>query len=62
MTLALPAALVFLLLVAATIKYAAHKPGHALIAFLAGFFVASTAAAPTIDHILTSLAHAAGRM
>jgi hypothetical protein len=57
MTVAVSAALLFCLALGATIKWAAHKAGHALVAFLAGFFVAGTAAAPVIRGIITSLAH-----
>ena len=56
------AALLFCIGLAATIKWAAHKPGHALVAFLAGFFVAGTAAAPAIRGIVASLAHALTRL
>ena len=62
MLVTVSAAAVFVLLLLATIKWAAHKPGHALVAFLAGFFVAGTGAAPTIHNILTSVGHAIGRM
>jgi hypothetical protein len=57
-TFAVSAALLFCIGLAVTIKWAAHKPGHALVAFLAGFFVASTAAAPVIRSIVTSVAQA----
>lgn len=59
MTLAIPAALLCLLTVAATIRWAGHKAAHALAAFLAGFLTAATPAAPFIRAALTSLAHAA---
>jgi hypothetical protein len=55
MVFAIPAALLFCLLVFGTIRWASHKPGHALVAFLAGFFVAGTGAAPVIDNVLTSI-------
>jgi len=61
-TFAVSAALLFCIGLAVTIKWAAHKPGHALVAFLAGFFVAGTAAAPVIRGIITSLAHALTRL
>jgi hypothetical protein len=58
MTFAISAALLFCLILAATIRWASHKPGHALVAFLAGFFVAGTGAAPVISSILASIVNA----
>lgn len=48
MTFTLSAAALFLLALFVTIRFAAHKIWHATVAFLAGFFVASTSAAPYI--------------
>ena len=55
MTFDFPAAAVFLVIVFATIKWAAHKPSHALAAFLAGFFVAATGAAPYITNTVAAI-------
>lgn len=62
MTFTVSAAFLFVLLMVVTIKYAAHKIWHALIAFLAGFFIAATGAAPYIDKFLTSAYQALRRM
>jgi len=58
MIFAVSAALLFCAALAATIKWAAHKPAHALVAFLAGFFVAGTTAAPIIRGIVTGVIRA----
>lgn len=62
MTFALSAAALFLIAMFVTIKFAAHKIWHAAIAFLAGFFVASTAAAPYIREFVGAVAHALGKL
>lgn len=62
MTFTVSAAALFVLLMAVTIKYAAHKIWHALIAFLAGFFIAATGAAPYIDKFIISAYTALRRM
>lgn len=45
-----------------TIRWAGHHLGHALIAFLAGLFVATTSAGPVIrnavEAVATALTHA----
>jgi hypothetical protein len=61
-TFALSAATLFLLALFVTIRFAAHKILHATIAFLAGFFVASTSAAPYIREFVGALAHALGKL
>ena len=47
----------------ATVRWAGHHLGHALVAFLAGLFVATTAAGPVIrnavEAVATALTHAA---
>jgi hypothetical protein len=53
-----PAAALFLAIVFVTIKWAAHKIWHATAAFLAGFFVATTGAAPYITNAITAVARA----
>lgn len=60
MTFALSASALFLLALFITIRFAAHKIWHATIAFLAGFFVASTSAAPYIRDFVGAIAHAIG--
>jgi hypothetical protein len=62
MTFTVSAAFLFALLLFVTIKYAAHKIWHATVAFLAGFFIAATGAAPYIDKFVLALAHAAARI
>ena len=56
-------ALLFVLATVITIRWAGHNFGHALIAFLAGLFIATTPAGPVIrnavESIVTALAHAA---
>jgi hypothetical protein len=51
-------ALLLVLITLGTIRWAAHKPSHALAAFLAGFFVAGTGAAPTIHTLTATVLHA----
>ena len=47
----------------ATVRWAGHHLGHALVAFLAGLFVATTSAGPVIrqavEAIAAALTHAA---
>ena len=57
MVVSLSVALLFILALLATIRWAGHNLGHALIAFLAGFFTAGTGAAPAINNLVTSIAH-----
>ncbi len=49
----------------ATVRWAEHHFGHALVAFLAGLFVATTSAGPvirsTVESVALSLTHAAPR-
>jgi hypothetical protein len=54
----LSAALLFILLTLIAVRFANQSLGWALVAFLAGFFVASTGAAPAIRDFVTSVAHA----
>ena len=61
MTFALSAAALFLIATFVTIRFAAHKIWHATIAFLAGFFIAATGAAPYIDNAVAAVAHALHR-
>jgi divalent metal cation (Fe/Co/Zn/Cd) transporter len=42
----------------ATIRWAGHNFGHALVAFLAGLFVATTSAGPVIRNAVESVATA----
>jgi hypothetical protein len=60
MVFTLSAALIFLALTVIGIRYANLPLGWALVAFLAGFFIAGTGAAPAITNLVTTLAHAAG--
>jgi hypothetical protein len=59
---ALSAAALFLIGLFVTVRFAAHKIWHAGIAFLAGFFVASTSAAPYIREFVGALARALGKL
>jgi len=60
MTFVVSAAFLFTLLMVITIWRDAHKLWHATVAFLAGFFIATTAAAPVIRNVLDSIARAFG--
>ena len=60
MSVTLSAALIFLALTVIGIRYANLPIGWALVAFLTGFLVAGTGAAPAITNLITTLAHAAG--
>ena len=40
----------------ATVRWAGHHFGHALVAFLAGLFVATTSAGPVIRNAVESVA------
>jgi hypothetical protein len=42
----------------ATVRWAGHHLGHALVAFLAGLFVATTSAGPVIRNAVESVATA----
>jgi len=61
MTFNISASFLFCLLLVVTIKFAAHKVWHALVAFLAGFFIAATGAAPYIDKAVLAVARAIHR-
>jgi len=56
MVFSLSAALIFTLILLGTIRWAGHNLGHALVAFLAGFFTAGTGAAPAINNLVTTIA------
>jgi hypothetical protein len=56
MVVSLSLALLFVLALLATVRWAGHNLGHALIAFLAGFFTAGTGAAPAINNLITTIA------
>ena len=60
MTFVVSAAFLFTLAMVITIVWNAHKLWHATVAFLAGFFIASTAAAPTIRNVIDAIARAFG--
>jgi hypothetical protein len=62
LTFEISAAVLFVALVWATIRYSTHHPFHAAIAFLAGFFVASTGAAPYIRQLVLGIARALGKL
>lgn len=62
MTFALSAATLFVIATVVTIRFAAHKIWHATIAFLAGFFVAATGAAPYIREFVAAVARALGKL
>lgn len=58
MVFSLSAAALFVLLTLIAIRFAGQSLGWALVAFLAGFFVADTGAAPAIRTFLTTVSHA----
>ena len=62
MTIILPLVALFVIATFVTIRSAGHKPSHAILAFLAGLFIATTPAGPVIrDAVIsfaTALAHA----
>jgi hypothetical protein len=51
-------ALLLTLATIATIRWAGHHFGHALLAFLAGLFVATTSAGPVIRNAVKAVATA----
>jgi len=58
MTFTVSAAALFAILLFVTIRFADHKIWHATIAFMTGFFIAATGAAPYIDKAVIVLYHA----
>lgn len=58
MILTVPLALLLVLVTLALVRWAGQHPGHAIVAFLAGIFVASTAVGPVIRNAAESLANA----
>ncbi len=58
MVFSLSAAVLFVILTLIAIKFAGQSFGWALVAFLAGFFVADTGAAPAIRTFITTVVHA----
>ncbi|WP_034266760.1 hypothetical protein [Actinospica robiniae] len=58
MDVVLPLAVLLCLVTVATIRWAGHNFGHALAAFLAGLFVASTSAGPVLRNATESVANA----
>jgi hypothetical protein len=61
-TIALPAALILTVAAIIQIRYFGHRALFALTAFLAGFFIAGTAAAPDISNTLTAITNAIGHL
>ena len=55
-------ALLFILATVITIRWAGHHFGHALVAFLAGLFVATTPAGPVIRSAVESIATSISRL
>ena len=51
-------ALLLTLATIATIRWAGHHLGHALLAFLAGLFVATTSAGPVVRNAVEAVATA----
>ena len=51
-------AALFAIATIATIRWAGHHFGHALLAFLAGLFIATTSAGPVIRNAVESVANA----
>ena len=51
-------AALFVIATIATVRWAEHHFGHALLAFLAGLFIATTSAGPVIRNAVESVANA----
>jgi Kef-type K+ transport system membrane component KefB len=51
-------AALFVIATVCTVRWAGHHLGHALVAFLAGLFVATTSAGPVIRNAVESVANA----
>ena len=51
-------AALFVIATIATVRWAGHHFGHALVAFLAGLFVATTSAGPVIRNAVEAVATA----
>ena len=51
-------ALLFVIATIPTVRWAGHHFGHALLAFLAGLFIATTSAGPVIRNAVESVANA----
>jgi hypothetical protein len=49
-------AALFVIATVCTVRWAGHHLGHALVAFLAGLFVATTSAGPVIRNAVESVA------
>lgn len=62
MILAIPLAILLTGATLAAIRWFGLSLPHALLAFTAGFLIAGTGAAPTINHLLTALAHTCSRL
>lgn len=62
MNIVISLALLFVLGTVITIRWAGHHLGHALIAFLAGLFIATTPAGPVIRHAVESIAVSVSRL
>lgn len=58
MVFSFSAAAVFCVALFFTIRKAGHKPTHATVAFLAGFFIASTSLAPYLTSAITAVVRA----
>ena len=58
MTIVVSLAAVFVIATIATVRWAGHHFGHALLAFLAGLFIATTSAGPVIRNAVESIASA----
>jgi Kef-type K+ transport system membrane component KefB len=56
MTVVVSLAAVFVIATIATVRWAGHHLGHALLAFLAGLFIATTSAGPVIRNAIEALA------
>ena len=51
-------AVLFVIATIATVRWAGHHFGHALLAFLAGLFIATTSAGPVIRNAVEAVATA----
>lgn len=57
MTITISAVLLFGVLLAAAMKFGGLRLTFAVVAVLFGFYLASSSAAPTVNHVLTSVSN-----
>lgn len=60
MAFSISAVVLFGLLLALLVKFKAVGPGSAVVGVLFGYYLANSGAGPTIDELMSSLAHTVG--